>query len=577
MLEIDEIKEVFAQQMKNEFDNPSISPFSRDWQKGVDLLFEAIELTTSCDDLLGAFKEVLVTKKGDYKALKVFALYIEEYLNFIGCHTGIIYGGQNLNLMPLMKKLRLNNELSQQRGCNYPYFERENLPNFEGKTEFLAHLCRAYCARNEAGHKQPSWADNDLFVLQNRNSVMVVFLYATLKHYDVLKNAVEKMRVDRETNIQSYQEDIELYLKKVINDFEKWQKRFVAIRSTEKIELYAREELDDENRKAREGTIESLRDNIAEKQMMIFGDAGMGKTTTLEYLTHNDAKKCLLNQLNENIPVHIKLIYLTGERTIANEILNILPLEPTIIQSLLENGNISLFLDGLNEIVVKEKRQEVIKQIQSLINAYPKMRLLISSRESQYFNIGNTQRVPVFQLIKMGEKQILEFIRKNSHQTTQKAIQERMEDPILFNWLRVPMWLKMIIEVIERTGKIYDKKTELMDAFFEQTYERERNNDNSFEIRPFKLLISHLAFSLYSESRNSASEEKISYFLGQKVNNVFELDNFLKKAFEFHILTKDKNKYSFTHEEFFYYFAERGEVIASGGDENDAGTIELDF
>ena len=164
--------------------------------------------------------------------------------------------------------------------------------------------------------------------------------------------------------------------------------RFIHIRGEENFSVlgsYVIEYQDDtSDSRRRKGTVEYLRDNsIPERRMMIWGEAGMGKTTTLEYLTYMDAKKRLKDS-NYNIPVLVLLGVMTkATYTIKQYICDKLDIGVDICESLLEEGKINLFLDGLNEIPadaggnLKTLRMREIKQ---LLRDYPKTFIIITNR-----------------------------------------------------------------------------------------------------------------------------------------------------------------------------------------------------
>jgi len=86
-----------------------------------------------------------------------------------------------------------------------------------------------------------------------------------------------------------------------VEKFSKWESR--------QIKLYAREEvdIDDETRQLREGYIEPLWQKMPERQLMLLGEAGMGKSTTLQCLVLANAKHCLQQPGSENIPIYLEL------------------------------------------------------------------------------------------------------------------------------------------------------------------------------------------------------------------------------------------------------------------------------
>lgn len=193
--------------------------------------------------------------------------------------------------------------------------------------------------------------------------------------------------------------------------------RFIHIRGEENFSVlgsYVIEYQDDtSDSRRRKGTVEYLRDNsIPERRMMIWGEAGMGKTTTLEYLTYMDAKKRLKDS-NYNIPVLVLLGVMTkATYTIKQYICDKLDIGVDICESLLEEGKINLFLDGLNEIPadaggnLKTLRMREIKQ---LLRDYPKTFIIITNRPQDTRDFNN---VPIFNLIKLSKEEMRDFIKK---------------------------------------------------------------------------------------------------------------------------------------------------------------------
>lgn len=212
--------------------------------------------------------------------------------------------------------------------------------------------------------------------------------------------------------------NIEEYLKGIAQQLKQRMSRFIHIRGEENFAVlgsYVIEYQDDSlDSKRRKGTVEYLRDNsIPERRMMIWGEAGLGKTTTLEYLTYIDAKK-RLKDTNCNIPILISLGVLTDSKyTIKQYICDKLDISIDMCETLLDDGKINLFLDGVNEIpsdtggILKTVRMREIKQ---LIKDYPKTFMIITNRPQDTRDFNN---VPIFNLMKLSRDEMEEFIKKN--------------------------------------------------------------------------------------------------------------------------------------------------------------------
>lgn len=242
---------------------------------------------------------------------------------------------------------------------------------------YMEHVARSYALRNSESHTYVGWTRREIYT--NLDSVLITCLRAVEINKKALISNLKKKSINNELNIENYLNEITQQLKKRMS-------RFIHIRGEENFSVlgsYVIEYQDDtSDSRRRKGTVEYLRDNsIPERRMMIWGEAGMGKTTTLEYLTYMDAKKRLKDS-NYNIPVLVLLGVMTkATYTIKQYICDKLDIGVDICESLLEEGKINLFLDGLNEIPadaggnLKTLRMREIKQ---LLRDYPKTFIIIT-------------------------------------------------------------------------------------------------------------------------------------------------------------------------------------------------------
>ena len=231
------------------------------------------------------------------------------------------------------------------------------------------------------------------------------------------------LQAERVWGSQSHDQNFIAYLEKVKNNFRTRIGRFVHLEGQEEITLlnsYAVELIPDLNDEydeiiARRGTIEDLRyRQVAEQRMMLWGDAGMGKSTTLEYFAYKDADR-KLKEPDAPLPVYLPLGLLTdGNLTLKQIIWKRIGVDEAEGEVMLVDGNINLFLDGVNEIP-KDMNSALIntriREIQNLIDEYRNTFIMVSNRQ-QTENIFHN--IPVFIMQKMDESQIEVFIQRNA-------------------------------------------------------------------------------------------------------------------------------------------------------------------
>jgi len=426
---------------------------------------------------------------------------------------------------------------------------------------FSEHLLKAYNVRNLEGHNCTDWTNSKLY--DELRSVMVIYLYSTHKHFESLKLNVE-------TN------DFRGYLLEQVDHYKIWQKRFVHIEGKEniaEIDLYAKEvfELDEiKNNKMtgistnpREGKINELRNQIIEKHMILLGDVGMGKTTTLQFLHMNDAETALTDK-NAQIPIYIELKNLTSKQDIITMIVKRLNKKRDFILELLNSGKLSICLDGLNEIE-KSIKVNIFTQINNLLKEYPKNCFLISSRPQAYNREFDDYvlnvKIPVFMLQRMHDKQISEFLDKNGPTVKAYITNEINNNDKLKRIIQTPLMLIMLIGVVIKEGSIPSEKGKIVKAFMLSLYEREQRQHFEFDKEIFHLFLCYLGFQTRNLTGSNSGLDRDEYILPileerrTQLGITIDLIDFLRRAIDLNLLIKDENQYSFTHELYQEYYA----------------------
>lgn len=447
-------------------------------------------------------------------------------------------------LSPLIKSLNLNPELKD--------IFNLNPESLVGENYYVEHLCRVYHLRNKESHHCKNFSRLEL--AQNIQSVLTVYIYTTYLHINKINQVIDEKGINR-------------YLKKEVENFKRWKNSFVHIDGKElfEIDLYAKEiSLDEEHdfSSERQGTIDFLRKDIAEKQMVILGEVGMGKSTTLQYMHYKDAELCLLDN-SSSIPIYLELKYINGGENILNKLTSKFDTEKSFIEELLKKGRFNIFLDGLNE-VDKFNKNGIFRQIDWLITEFPFNQFIITSRPLSYnreFDNSKGRTIPVFVLLRMSDKQIEEFLERNGNDVKNNILTEISINTKLKEIATNPLVLKMLINVVRRTGVIPPNKALIIKEFISQTLKREKKIDDFDEELYYFLLRNWAHQSRLLTNSNSGLDQQshVIPFINDIKNKIgkpnLDIWDFIKKLRDFHLLTKENNLLSFTHELYQEYFA----------------------
>ena len=446
-------------------------------------------------------------------------------------------------LVPLIKALNLNPESKNISG------DPESLL---GEKYYVEHLCRAYHLRNKESHHCVDFSKLEL--AQNIQSVLVVYIYTTFLHMNKINHIIDANGVNK-------------YLKNEVDNFIQWKESFVHIDGKElfEIDLYAKEiSLDEENSSSpeRQGTIDFLRNNIPEKQMVILGEVGTGKSTTLQYLHYKDAELCLSGN-SYSIPVYIELKYVTGNENIICKMVSKLNVETSFVEKLLKKGRLNILLDGLNEID-RHNRISVFRQIDRLMTDFPLNQFLITSRPLSYnreFDNNKGRTIPVFVLQGMEDKQIEEFLDRNGHDVKNKILSEITINEKLKEIVTNPLILKMLINVVRRTNTIPQNKALIIKEFIYNILKREKKVEH-FDEELYYLLLRNWAFKSRLLTNSNSGLDQLTCvipFFNNLKNEIgktdFDIWDFIKKIRDIYILTKENNLLTFTHELYQEYFS----------------------
>jgi hypothetical protein len=460
---------------------------------------------------------------------------------------------------------------------------KKDLSYFGDKTIFGDKFKLIYDLRNALTHgdteipypsSHKDLSDESSFVKDIQDCV-IVYLYITHQYLEPLQSYLD--------NAEEY--DFSTYLTNLKTKFREKITRFVHIRGKEDFHLsntYVIEQRDDfdlnpdedlEHSKERRGTVDTLRkDQVPEKRMILWGEAGMGKTTTLEYLAYQDAEAYLQGN-SQNIPVYLALGLLTDKNiSIKQSIFNRLGVDNTQGDSLLKQGKINLFLDAINEIPQDDNNQLRTfrqREIDNLLKDYPNTFIIITNRP-QDTNIFN--QVPVFILQKMDNTQIAQFLERNA---LNKEVKNKIETTIkddqrLKDIIKTPFMLSRLIEVVARKGEVPTNKGDIIHEFIHSLYVREQidKKDANFNQKIIHRLLRYLGYESLEQKGTNAGmteDEVLNIFAKRKTELGVQIDTIyvLEISTQLGILEKQDNLYVFSHQEYqdYYAFEEENAIL----------------
>lgn len=303
------------------------------------------------------------------------------------------------------------------------------------------------------------------------------------------------------------------------------------------------------------------------KKIKLIGYAGVGKTTTLEYIEYQDA---LNFEKNQKIPVILNLITVNEFETIETLIckkLNIDTENDEVIKFLLKKNRINLYLDGINEISIskKDERRDFVNMMEDFINKKEnkELKVIVTDRDNDDVSVLNNSYT--FLIQGMNENDINEFIEGNAEKNKIVEIKHAItQNDEIYEAVTHPFMLKNIITIIECGKQIPKDIEELGTVYLNSIIEREQEEKHEKYAKYINNLLKYYVKKI-TEKETDIANPPISHFELIPIfyefateNNIenFNADNMLDLLLKMGILREaDFEKYTFSDERFFqkYY------------------------
>lgn len=390
------------------------------------------------------------------------------------------------------------------------------------------------------------------------NYVSNVFI-AYLELSSMLRETIMEQYILLTLNLQDYIDGI-------IKNYESKINFKYIPSSVLKLESY--EFLEDEDQDEEEAEILRFIDvNEKYKKIKLIGYAGVGKTTTLEYIEYQDA---LNFEKNKKIPVIISLITVNELVSIETLICRKLKIEEdneAVVKYLLRKNRINLYLDGINEISIVEadKKREFINRLEDFINKKENkdLKVIVTDRDNDAVSVLNNRYT--FLVQGMNEHDIDEFIKGNASAEKVVEIKQAItQNDEILEAVTHPFMLKNIITIIECGKKIPENIEELADVYLDSIIVREIEEKKEEYAKYIHELLKYLVKKVVERETDVANPpithfELIPIFYDfADVNHIenFDADRMLDLLIKMGILREvEFEKYTFSDEQFFqkYY------------------------
>lgn len=246
---------------------------------------------------------------------------------------------------------------------------------------------------------------------------------------------------------------------------------------------------------------------------LVIGESGIGKTSFLEQMLYDQAQMCLEHSSNV-IPVLIKLGQFSPGRQVLSLITEVLISRGAIISSgqlpyLLRDGRLALLFDAFDE-VLEPHVPEVERELQSLIDDYPKSRIIVTTR---HFRLPRLSPMKRFQLQPLSYDRVEAFARMYldpGHQAFLWEISAKGLGALASNTLL----LTLLILLYLREGELPRSRGQILQGVADRVRDWDRHKPERFGLPLSRIswgarvqLLAKLAFSSLSIGESYALDK----------------------------------------------------------------------
>lgn len=284
-------------------------------------------------------------------------------------------------------------------------------------------------------------------------------------------------------------------------------------------------------------------------KLVVLGDPGSGKSTTLKYLAYEICtNRHTHDVLSSLIPIYIKASefaeYLSKtHRSLSEFIIDNHTKYGLLFSKSLESNDLIILFDGLDEVNITNSRHNVVDRLNSFVAQYPSIKIVVSSRLVGYNETRLNSSFFHFEVEKFNREQIKTFIINwhvsvslNSDGDTTKALTEASSlfnsicrNKSVYRLASNPLLITIITLINFQGNNLPEKRVALYDiatsTFLDNWVKlRPIPQNHSFERDSLIEILAPISFYIHENySSGLIPEKELKHQLEIEYSNAFEL------------------------------------------------------